>query len=300
MALLLDEQNFRALIGKTRRGKCTPFIGAGVSPHPNATQIANDWAHDIDYPMSNKDDLTSVAQYLEVTVDRSEPIDRILELFAATPQPDYDNDHEYHRILADLALPLYITTNYDPFMTEALAAVGRKPKRLICDWNGAAAEFNAEQMEVEEPTAWPLPCAESPWVFHLHGADVIPQSIVITEDDYLDFLANLQKESYKSKDSTIIPHYVIRAVSSTSLLFVGYSLVDWTFKVLFRGIRSSLPEFDRGMSAHFALQLPRNPEEQAYLASYLEKGIDVRVFWGDRQQFFNELRERWDASRISG
>ncbi len=186
-----------------------------------------------------------MAQYLEVTVDRSEPIDRILEQFAATPKPDFHNDQEYHRILADLSLPLYITTNYDPFMTEALEAVGRTPKRLICDWNGAAAEFNARQMEVEDPGAWPIPSPESPWVFHLHGADAIPQSIVITEDDYLDFLANLQKES------TIIPHYVVRAISSTSLLFVGYSLVDWTFKVLFRGIRSSLPEFDRGMSAHF-------------------------------------------------
>ncbi len=61
MALLLheqnfDDQNFKALIAKTRRGKCTPFIGAGVSPHPNATQIANAWAKEIDYPMSNADD----------------------------------------------------------------------------------------------------------------------------------------------------------------------------------------------------------------------------------------------------
>ncbi len=49
----------------------------------------------------------------------------------------------------------------------------------------------------------------------------------------------------------------------------------------------------------FALQLPRNPEEQAYLASYLKQGVDVKVFWGDRQQFFEELRDRWNVGKIS-
>ncbi|MGP0031653.1 MAG: SIR2 family NAD-dependent protein deacylase [Acidimicrobiales bacterium] len=295
MADSLNEDFMDVLVRRASNSKCTPFIGAGVSPHRKGSEIAVDWADQLKYPMDDKSDLTSVAEFVALKFNRGEPIERILEEFTKTPLPDFTDPGENHRVLADLGLPIYLTTNYDPFMTDALTAAGRSPKRLISDWNGSAAEHNAQQMGVRSMKKWPDPTVEEPWVFHLHGADAVQESIVITEDDYLDFLARLQMDVER-----MLPYQVRTAISQTSLLFTGYSLVDWTFRVLFRGIQLSLPEFGRGMNAHFALQLPRHSEEQDYLTRYFDRPeLKVKVFWGDKDEFFHDLRNKWDARKVS-
>ena len=38
-------------------------------------------------------------------------------------------ENEIHHLLADLPLPLYLTTNFDSFMIEALQHKGRSPRR---------------------------------------------------------------------------------------------------------------------------------------------------------------------------
>lgn len=284
----LDESNWDAFLRRTADGRITPFIGAGVSPHPKGAEIAHAWAEKYGYPLDDRDDLVRVAQYVALKVDAVEPRRRLLEIFKGTKQPDFSDPHECHRVLADLSLPLYVTTNYDSFMAEALSAVGRSPKRLICDWNDSADDWNAEQMGAKSVKRWASPTPEEPWLYHLHGADVVEDSIVITEDDYLDFLAAL-----RSRTTTMLPPPVFQALSTTCL-FAGYSLADWTFRVLFRMIRLSLPA--AGRSSHFALQLPRNEEEQKYLDAYFA-GMDVKVYWGDKGEFFSDLRKRWDAYR---
>jgi hypothetical protein len=173
-------------------------------------------------------------------------------------------------------------------MADALTAAGRSPKRLICDWNESADKWNAEQMDTKSVKRWGSPSREEPWVYHLHGADTVENSIVITEDDYLDFLAAL-----RSHTTTMLPPPVYQALSTTCL-FVGYSLADWTFRVLFRMIKLSLPA--AGESSHFALQLPRREKEQNYLDAYFA-GMRVKVYWGDKEEFFSDLRNRWDAYR---
>jgi SIR2-like domain len=291
----LDAANWDTLLRRVSAGDAIPFIGAGVSPHPKGTEIARDWATRDKYPLADCEDLARVAQFLAVNVDRTVPRERILDLFRRTPEPDYSDPYEGHRILADLPLPLYITTNYDPFMTEALTAAGRSPKRLISNWNGKSADFNADQMETKSPKNWPSPTIDRPWVFHLHGADVVRDSMVITEDDYLDFLTQLQPEpNGRTNKYAMLPSYVVGALSSKSLLFAGYSLADWTFKVLFRGIRTSMP--GSATKCHYALQLPRRREEQTYLARYFEKDMDVKVYWGEKEEFFRELRDRLHAN----
>ena len=38
-------------------------------------------------------------------------------------------------MLARLPLPVYITTNYDEFMVQALSGQHKDPKRELCQWN---------------------------------------------------------------------------------------------------------------------------------------------------------------------
>lgn len=272
-----NDTSWTMLLERATDGDVTPFIGAGISPHPQACAIAKGWANEFHYPETfDPTDLARVAQYLSVDHDGMWPKQRLLKQFAVTPAPDFQNPYEPHRLLADLRCAMYVTTNYDGFMSDALRSCGRDPLRLICRWNDSVAKGTAPKP----------PTVANPWVFHLHGADTEPQSMVLTEDDYVDFLVRSQR------DQNMLPHQVKRALSATSLLFMGYSLSDWTFRVLFRGIVVSLP--NSLQQRHVAVQLPRGNSAEAYLSRYFA-GMKVDVFWGDAKEFVTEFRQRWEA-----
>jgi hypothetical protein len=145
------------------------------------------------------------------------------------------------------------------------------------------------------------PVPAEPLVFYLHGQHTVPQSLVLTEDDYLDFLIRLSKDGQDPADR-LLPSVIRTAMSSTALMFVGYSLTDWTFRVLFRGLISSFGA-ELGYPA-IAVQLPKDlprrarPKAQAYLNAYFSKlqKIKVTVYWGDAAEFAKELRQRLKPS----
>jgi SIR2-like domain len=122
---------------------------------------------------------------------------------------------------------------------------------------------------------------------------------VLTEDDYLDFLVNI------SRDEDLIPPRVQEAMAGTSLLFLGYRLADWNFRVLFRSLVSYL---ERTIArAHVSVQLVplrdtapdlQRQKAQEYLQRYFGK-LEIRVYWGSCQDFATELRNKWEAHNVS-
>jgi hypothetical protein len=275
------------LLARIENKKCTPFIGAGAAAGvlPLGGQVASDWATEWDYPLDDVGDLTRVAQYLAVmTRDRMSPKEMIAAELAGDAVPDFDDPREPHAALADLRLPVYITTNYDDFMKRALESRGVEPHREVCRWNKYSQQHSesAERSVFADPSFRPTP--EQPVVFHLHGIREEPESMVLTEDDYLDFVVNLTR--YKD----LLPAAIQGAFAGSSLLFVGYSLQDWTFKVVFKGLVGSLENSTRRLN--MAVQLgPGSKPAEEYLDEYF-KGQDVGVYWGEAQEFAAELRER--------
>lgn len=293
----LSEGDWTNLLRRIRNGKCTPFLGAGACAGrlPLAREIAQRWAHDYSYPLLDTSDLARVAQFIAVEVDDVRPKEDIAEICARAVPPDFSAADEVHGLLADLPLPVYITTNYDDFMVQALQNRHRDPRPEICRWNGYV-EKNFES--VFDQASGFEPTIPNPLVYHLHGSKEMAQSLVLTEDDYLDFLVRM------SQSTDLLPAPVMRALAGTSLLFIGYSLADWNFRVLFRSIIVSMGA-SLGMTG-VAVQLTplsaEAPEEahqraQAYLNRYFEKiqKIPVRVFWGTAREFATELRTRWEA-----
>jgi hypothetical protein len=59
----------------------------------------------------------------------------IADAFGKKNPPDFSKKEEPHGILADLNLPIYITTNYDSFMFDALKSRKKLPERDFCRWN---------------------------------------------------------------------------------------------------------------------------------------------------------------------
>ena len=85
-------------------------------------------------------DLASVAQFIAVNADGITPKEKMLEVLHKIPRPDFskpDDRLECLRALAELPLPVYVTTNYDDLMLQVLKYTEPKknPRREVCKWN---------------------------------------------------------------------------------------------------------------------------------------------------------------------
>lgn len=282
----LNERDWDILIQRINDKKCTPFLGAGAAYGvlPLGADIAREWAQKYDYPLEDPSNLIAVAQFVALKIDPMAPKEEIVRMFEAnTRAPNFADSSEPHRVLAGLPLPVYVTTNYDNFMSQALSKQNKDVRQELCRWN---------RFVRDHPSAFDggfVPSVANPVVFHLHGYNPLAESLVLTEDDYLDFLVNI------SRDDTLLPPSIQKAFVGTSLLFIGYRIADWNFRVLLR----SLARFMEGglKRTHFAVMTPPTASEalkqkaQNYLSEYYEN-IDVRMYWGTATEFVKDLQLR--------
>ena len=307
-----------AVIRNIKRARCTPLIGPGlVEPILGSMhEIAGRWAEQFRYPMSpnERESLPQVAQYLTIHQDARFPFDELDEILVnhvrtrfATDLPENllkgntrlntlldalgakrrDQDAlDPYKALAELPLPIYLTTNMDNLLESALKAVGREPHVFLCPWN--------EYIEQNLPDYKDEPTPEKPLVFHLFGSWDEPDSIVLTEDNYFDFLIGV------TSNKDIIPEQVRLALSDSSLLFLGFQTESWDFRVVYRSILAQPGSTRRNQYAQIAAQL--EPEDgrilepqgaRVYLEEYFGKGLDIDIFWGSPQEFLAELMQSW-------
>jgi hypothetical protein len=281
------------LLGRIERGKCTPFLGAGASAEalPLGSAVARQWAEERGYPLWDADDLAKVAQFLAVVSDDAmTPKEEIQELFEriAIP-PDFSSKDEPYAILADLPLPIFLTTNYDDFIVRALRARGKDPVQDFCRWTDRPS-VRARPSVFDRPEGFD-PTPERPLVYHLHGLIDLPESLVLTEDDYVDFLVNIAS-------ADVVPPRIREALADSMLVFLGYRIADWNFRVLYRGLVERIDSSGRRLNMTVQLQ-PQGVLGSAEAArDYLERyyhWMKVRVFWGDVGEFMTALREHRSA-----
>jgi hypothetical protein len=292
MATTLTNDDWDTLLDRIRTGECTPFIGAGVNHGvlPLGSDIACRWAQKYGYPLEDCHDLARVAEYLAVARDKMRPKELIRREFEGIAPPDFTAPDDCLGVLADLPLPVYLTTNYDDFMVRALRSRKKDPRQELCVWNSQLEKKFKASLAGTTSTLPPTPA--NPVVFHLHGHSGVLDSMVLTESDYLDFLV------YISTHSDLLPPRIQEALTGASLLFIGYRLADWDFRVIFRSMVLSMEDSLRRMSV--AVQLvPDNAaqgreEAIAYLTKYFGN-MEIRIYWGTAKEFAAELRERWRA-----
>jgi hypothetical protein len=291
MAGTLNDLDWTMLLQRIKRGECTPFLGAGAAypALPLGSTLAREMAERHQYPLENPSDLVRVTQYVAVQTDPLFPKLEVLDAIAKAKPPDFALPNEPHGVLADLPLKYYFTTNYDDYMVRALVSRGKHPQRELFRWNSELAQTHDSIFDTElehEPTS------AGPIVFHLHGHNEVPDSLVLTEDDYLDFLVNV------SSNRCQVPHWIERALARNTLLFIGYSLADWSFRVIFQSLVNTRERsLQRGNFMVQVLPLPPDApeEERRRVQHYLDKyfnGKRIRVYWGTAAEFCQELRER--------
>jgi hypothetical protein len=311
----------RRIRGGTQLDRCTPILGAGVLDPliGPARELAHKWAQTYRFPMApaSQDDLARVAQYLTVNQDQlfpyseflvylsneiterygsdfppnlhedsEDPLDQLIASVAANIWQQ--NPNELHYILAQLPFDVYITTNPANLLALALREVGKKPRIEVCAWNDA---IEPPQEEIKQ-----LPTVNEPLVFHLFGQLHNPPSLVLTEDDHFDYLIGV------TKNRRIIPSAVGRAQADGTLIFLGFQIDDWSFRVLLRSILQQPGGSRRSLHTHVAVQIV--PEDgllleteraRRYLETYFGKE-NINIYWGSNEEFIQELRDEWNKA----
>jgi hypothetical protein len=314
-------EKWPAIIRSIKRGTCTPIIGPRLTQSFEApTDIAHKWSEQFSFPLSvgDRDELPRVAQYLSINQDQHFPRDELLEylrrmilsnygsnigerlkdapldvLFAEVGvQRRQQDTADPYKILAELPFPVFITTNLSNLLDEALIAAGKHPHVELCRWND---DLDALPSIYDDDPNF-RPDVQNPLVYYLFGRCNEPDSLVLTEDDYFDFLIGI------TRNKDLIPSVVRRALADTALLFLGFQLDEWDFRILFRSIMSQEGSSRRRRYAHVAAQI--DPEDSRilqperardYLESYFQ-GSDISIFWGTVEDFINHLVENYRQS----
>ncbi len=291
-----DDLQFDALLRWLRKRK--PELSpdeekACFGKVPSSSLLARVLAERYHYPWIDEDDLARVTQFVATQYGWDRPRRDIIDILEKITPPDFGRPDEPHGILSTLALPVYITTTYYDFMTQALHKSGPIPRTAVterCRWNPRDSE------DASAITSEYNPIPSRPLVYHLYGQIGVDRSLVLTEDDYLDFLMNT------SQFPELIPPVVRKALSNTSLLFLGYHVCDLEFRILLRRL-AAWPYFMNNLhKPHVSVQIvavgdgptkPRAYSTLDYLKDYCGE-LKISVHPGTSRQFIEELKERWE------
>lgn len=305
-------------------GPVTPVLGHGlIEPLVGSHyEIALRWADLHHYPMgpSERESLAQVAQFLSIDQDQRFPYENLAEslrlelarrfpaLFPGGARDELLGDMlsrvgktrranplEPHRVLARLPLPIYLTANVDSLLEDALVEAGKAPEVILCPWfpdsDQAPSVYDREKY---------IPSPQRPLVYHLFGRLDTPESIVLTEDDYFDYLMGV------SRNQGHIPNDVQRVLADSTLMFIGFQLQDWNFRALLRSILSLAQEGRRRGPTHIAAQI--EPDEnrilepegaKRYIENYFSQDARISLYWGSVDDFIRELSQRWPDPSIA-
>ena len=127
------------------------------------------------------------------------------------------------RALAELNFPLIITTNYDRLFEDALLSAGKNPTTSVYQ-----AKANAPSKDISQD-----PSPQNPFIFKIHGDINAPESLVITDEDYIDFVLRMTVRG----DYDPVPGTFNFRLVKWPTLFIGYSLLDYNLRLLLKTLR---------------------------------------------------------------
>jgi hypothetical protein len=310
-----------------RDRKCIPILGPALlerligTRRDLAVELARTYGLPI--PVGERDLLSFVAQYRAVEQDPATVRRELLSLLveqvrrrfgdelpaALTNPPDpnaapddliallhqalahaakQEKDDEPHTLLAKLPFKLFITTNPDHVLEDALSKNRKNPP--VVESNSWSLEPNQGASIFDTDQNYD-PSIDRPYVYHFFGRAELEDSVAITQDQFLDSLISASRIK-------AVPDKVRSALVRNSLLFLGFRHDDWAFRTLFRFITKLEGALQLRSHKHVAVQL--DPEDQPfddpriaqrYLSNYLGRE-QIKLYMGRVDEFIRLLSEQ--------
>jgi hypothetical protein len=236
VAAASDASRVLGMVGDAVRSqRCILFLGAGVhAPPPEGSvvdyslerrppvgaelsrELAGACGFAERFPGEDPGNLQRVALAYEIDSSRGRLVDAITSAVVTGRSPS-----PMLSALARMDFPLVITTNYDQLFERALRDAGKEPRVAIY-------KPQPEQtMDFEDETV------QSPVVYKLHGDITQPESLVVTDEDYIQFVLRMSDKDPYDPIPLSLKHFLKRWTT----LFVGYSLLDYNLRLLFKTLR---------------------------------------------------------------
>jgi|SRR5262252_178649 len=166
----IPDVDLEKIVRKIKQDRCVPFIGPGLCKkyYRGKSAIAQAWADSLQYPFPDRTDFARVAQFQNVHAEDEQASRYLLvdEFVNSLAPRNFDDSDEAHRVLADMPFKVYITTNYDNCMFQALQKARKDPRRDYSRWKG---ELEGAPQGGREITI------ANPVVFHLYGTSISPK-----------------------------------------------------------------------------------------------------------------------------
>jgi len=303
-------------------GKCVPVVGAelleGLTGSFN--DLAMSWASQNGYPLAPhaRHEMPQVAQYLSTRQGTDLPrknledhlksklrdkcralgIDPAGKSLAALCEAAgaamrQQDESDPYRILASLPISIYILTSPVNLLETALKEQNKDPQSLYYCWNTAMRSQGEVVTKMEQLKP---PTSTQPLVYYLFGSPESRDSWVVSEDDYFEYLMWINRP-----DNTI-PDIVRTAWQRNALMFLGFQMSDWNFRVLYRSIldqeRRSVP---RGFKSVAVQIRPGDdnlrPESACTYLTQFFPSDKFNLYWGSATNFLAELWEQWKKAK---
>jgi DNA-binding SARP family transcriptional activator len=226
-------------------GRLVPVLGTDVA------ELTTRLAERFEYPDANGDALPRVAQYIAVMKGSGPLYDELHAMFQADLPPT-----PVHRFFA--ALPpllrerraphqLIVTTSYDLALERAFLDAGEafdvvsylaagRNRGKFCH---VGPDGTGTLIEVPNTYATELSLDERTIILKLHGQvgnteDREWESFVVTEDDYIEYLA-------QSEVASVVPVALGAKLRRSHFLFLGYTMADWNLRLLLHRLWGDQP-----------------------------------------------------------
>jgi hypothetical protein len=249
-----DDRHYFRVAKRMLDGKVVPFLGAGANlcgrPEgegwrlgqflPSGAELAQVLAKESGYPDADDRDLLRISQFVDAVLGGQTLYDYLRETFDAAYPPTV-----LHRFLARTSTRLrergapqqvVLTTNYDDALEQAFDEAGA-PYDVLW-YEAKPVEYGGLFVHRHGDTATPIHLPneydelapdERTVIVKLHGAmvrgDASRDSYVITEDDYIQYLA-------RNDIASQIPAVLRARITESHLLFLGYRMRDWNLRVV--------------------------------------------------------------------
>ena len=316
--------NLDTIAGQVVAKKGTPILGWGLAERIYGTKagLSQRLAEEKQVPLQphRLGELAMVSQYLQKTSSDTDALDslkdrmklEILALFKEGLAPDLreeglstvldaaggvlrGSENDLYGIVAQMPFSVYLNACPDTLLTEALKAQKKEPVILTPRWRSnfqwqVRSCSDLETVTQVNPTDL-NPNPMKPLVVHIFGHFVDEATLVLGEDDYLNFLIAM------AQNQSLLPGAVKDALADQPLLFLGFQMTDWSFRVLFRlvvGLMAGATN-RQANNKNVAVQVEPDgslfagPEEAKF---YLQKFYDpcnIQPFWGTSEDFLREL-----------
>jgi len=290
MSADIEERQWATLLDSIEQGECIPVLGPNLpavledgSTGNLAIELSRElagWLSEGDAPNGVHDstNLCQVAQLIEKVHSRDELTSGVKRFYEKHAKSLGDREDPTFQHLGALPFPLFLTSRHDDTLQWYLKKQGKQPELELYHFHGDHIN-----------TLGNLGTTQQPVIYHFYGRTDKPDSMVLTENDTLDFL------QFMVKSEPGLPKDLLNLFQNKNFLFLGFGLGDYQLRVLLHVLNLNKDKMSLALeNTPLAEKQTRFKEKFGdSVLFYNHLGYKLKLLDSNLNEFVEELHHRW-------